>query len=46
LKKLEFLDSCQEIEELFNALFLFGGFPEMFLKQSQRALRRWHNERG
>jgi hypothetical protein len=23
----------------------FGGFPEMLVKQSDRALRRWHNER-
>ena len=29
------------LESLFN----FGGFPEPFLKQSNRFLRRWHNER-
>jgi hypothetical protein len=28
-----------------DALERFGGFPEIFLKQSARALRRWHNER-
>ncbi|MCL0096026.1 ATP-binding protein [Thermodesulfovibrionales bacterium] len=40
-----FLDSGRESKELFNILFHFGGFPEMFTKQSQKALRRWHNER-
>ena len=25
------------------ALFKFGGFPEIFIKQSEKALRRWHN---
>lgn len=29
----------------FDALFRFGGFPEMFVKQSDRDLRRWHNDR-
>ncbi len=28
-----------------DALERFGGFPEIFLKQNARALRRWHNER-
>ncbi|MBI2606468.1 MAG: ATP-binding protein [Deltaproteobacteria bacterium] len=28
-----------------ESLFKFGGFPEPFLKQSERALRRWHMER-
>jgi len=32
-------------KELFDNLFKFGGFPEVFLKQNDRALRRWHNER-
>ena len=27
------------------ALDKFGGFPEPFLKQNSRTLRRWHNER-
>ena len=28
-----------------EALDSFGGFPEPFIKQSKRQLRRWHNER-
>ncbi len=35
-------------EHCFRELELldrFGGFPEMLVKQSDRALRRWHNER-
>ena len=31
--------------DTFQALFRFGGFPEPFLKQNARALRRWHNEK-
>ena len=27
-----------------NALLHFGGFPEPFIKQNERNLRRWHNE--
>jgi len=26
-------------------LFKFGGFPEILFKQSERSLRRWHNEK-
>ena len=29
----------------FEQLFKFGGFPEIFLKQSEQSLRRWHNEK-
>ncbi len=28
-----------------DALAKFGGFPEPFMKQSERQLRRWHNEK-
>jgi predicted AAA+ superfamily ATPase len=28
-----------------DALEQYGGFPEVFLKQNDRALRRWHNEK-
>ena len=28
-----------------EALEHFGGFPEIFLKQDDRSLRRWHNEK-
>ena len=34
-----------EAGELFSALIKFGGFPEPFLKQSERDLRRWHSSR-
>jgi hypothetical protein len=32
-------------KELFIALDKFGGFPEPFLRQNTRVLRRWHNEK-
>ena len=32
-------------DKVFKKLFDFGGFPEVYLKHDQRALRRWHNER-
>ena len=35
-------ESCFREMELLDR---FGGFPEMLLRQSDRALRRWHNER-
>jgi predicted AAA+ superfamily ATPase len=31
--------------EIFQALNKFGGFPEPFIKQNSRVLRRWHNEK-
>jgi len=31
--------------ETFKALDKFGGFPEPFIKQNSRVLRRWHNEK-
>jgi predicted AAA+ superfamily ATPase len=31
--------------EIFKALNKFGGFPEPFIKQNSRVLRRWHNEK-
>jgi hypothetical protein len=31
--------------EIFKALDKFGGFPEPFIKQNSRVLRRWHNEK-
>ncbi|MEK6529070.1 MAG: AAA family ATPase [Nitrospirota bacterium] len=31
--------------ETLSALDAFGGFPEPFIKQSKRQLRRWHNEK-
>jgi len=35
----------QDHKELFSALDKFGGFPEPFLKQNTRVLRRWHSEK-
>ncbi len=35
----------QSSQENLETLFQFGGFPEPFLKQSARTLRRWHNEK-
>jgi len=32
-------------KDMFEALDTFGGFPEPFLKQNMRVLRRWHNEK-
>ncbi|MBI5213166.1 MAG: ATP-binding protein [Nitrospirae bacterium] len=32
--------------EALKALDTFGGFPEPFIKQSTRHLRRWHNEKN
>ena len=43
LKELPF--SNHNSMEDFNILDRFGGFPEIFIKQSERSLRRWHNER-
>jgi len=44
-KELEFLESKKEIRNSFDSLLKFGGFPEPFIKQSDKALRRWHNQR-
>ncbi len=44
-KELVFSEDKKEQRELFNMLFKFGGFPEIFTKQSEKTLRRWHNER-
>ena len=32
-------------QETLNRLDAFGGFPEPFMKQDKRNLRRWHNEK-
>ncbi|GBD97843.1 hypothetical protein BMS3Abin06_02745 [bacterium BMS3Abin06] len=32
-------------QDSLEALDVFGGFPEPFIKQSKRQLRRWHNEK-
>ena len=35
----------QNEKELFLGLDKFGGFPEPFLRQNARVLRRWHNQK-
>lgn len=42
--ELKFANSGKEIKEKFQILLHFGGFPEMVVKQSDKDLRRWHNE--
>ena len=32
-------------QDVLEALDAFGGFPEPFMKQNKRQLRRWHNEK-
>lgn len=32
-------------EDDFAVLYKFGGFPEPLIRQSERTLRRWHNEK-
>lgn len=44
-KELSFLEEGVRQKEFFNRLFTFGGFPEVFIKHSDRELRRWHNEK-
>lgn len=45
-KDLFFPGTNKVHRDLFKNLFKFGGFPEIFIKQNERALRRWHNERA
>ncbi|HAM38313.1 MAG TPA: AAA family ATPase [Elusimicrobia bacterium] len=44
-EKLSFIKTNEDAHRLLNDLFVFGGFPEVFLKKNERFLRRWHNER-
>jgi len=41
----DFKAGSKETASAFDALFRFGGFPEMFVRQSEKELRRWHNDR-
>jgi predicted AAA+ superfamily ATPase len=34
-----------DYQETLDKLDAFGGFPEPFMKESRRQLRRWHNEK-
>ncbi|MBI4208509.1 MAG: DUF4143 domain-containing protein, partial [Deltaproteobacteria bacterium] len=42
-EELVFLDSVPDSN--FKNLLQYGGFPDPFLEQSEKFLRRWHNER-
>lgn len=42
-KEIEF--SSRDNKDIIMALFQYGSFPEPFLKQNQRSLRRWQRER-
>lgn len=44
-KDLEFADSKRENRDKLGMLLKFGGFPEPLIKQTERTLRRWHNQR-
>jgi predicted AAA+ superfamily ATPase len=38
-------EGSKESAAALDALLRFGGFPEMFIRQSEREFRRWHNDR-
>ncbi len=44
-QSLEFADSKKEHRNKLDILLKFGGFPEPLIKQNERTLRRWHNQR-
>ena len=44
-KELNFQRHNNSQKEIFEKLLKFGGFPEVFIKQDEKELRRWHNER-
>lgn len=44
-EEIRFGEVDPETRPAFEALLKFGGFPEPLIKQSERALRRWHHER-
>ena len=43
--ELIFPEEEMKQREYYNTLFKFGGFPEVFVKKSEKALRLWHNAR-
>jgi len=46
LEELSFHKGNSKIfNEAIQQLFKFGGFPEILLKQNEKSLRRWHNEK-
>ncbi|MEK7383085.1 MAG: ATP-binding protein [Elusimicrobiota bacterium] len=44
-RALGFQDSTRETRDALGRLLKFGGFPEIFLKGTEKALHRWHNHR-
>lgn len=42
---LAFAESSKETQEALVRLLKFGGFPEIFLEGTEKALHRWHNQR-
>jgi hypothetical protein len=44
-KEINLVEVTAESKEVLKMLIKFGGFPEPLLKQSERGLRRWHNQR-
>jgi hypothetical protein len=45
-EEIHFLDTNKEAREASDILLKFGGFPEPLLRQSERTLRKWHNQRS
>lgn len=43
---LNFHTPDKKTAQSLEVLLKFGGFPEIFSKQSEKKLRQWHNERG
>lgn len=43
--ELTFRKNYDAQEKTLGNLLKFGGFPEVFVKQDEKELRRWHNER-
>ena len=44
-EEIKIADIPPEAGKTLDTLIKFGGFPEPFLKQSERDLRRWHTQR-
>jgi len=44
-KEIVFQESGKETKEALEIALKFGGFPEPLLKQNEKELRRWHNQR-
>jgi predicted AAA+ superfamily ATPase len=43
--KLSFNKPETKITNIFNDLYKYGGFPEMYIKKDENKLARWHNSR-